>query len=162
MHVFPTTSLHMDLLDARLELRQHLMGEYEIQLKCSKIAHYNLMSKPNKLMARRVAVARHKTKIPYILSQTHAHKICHPLAIADTFSYFYSKLYNLKEDPHITSPTTRDIDLFLRSIALLSISEDQLNNLNSPFTKDEISCTFKSLPNGESPGPDGYANEYLK
>lgn len=96
MHFSPSVSLHKDLLDARLTLCLYLMNEYESQLKQSKVAHYHLMNNPSKLMARRVAAVRHKTKIPFLLFPTRSHKICNPQDIADAFSDYYSKLYNLK------------------------------------------------------------------
>lgn len=120
------------------------------------------MNKPSKLMARRVAAARYKIEIPYLLSPDQTHKISHPQDIADSFSDFYSKLYNLKDDPQVASPTIEDINSFLSSVHLPSISQAQLADLNSSFTEDEILRVIKSLPNGKAPGHDGYPNEYLK
>lgn len=77
---------HKDLLDARLKLHQHLMGEFENQLKKSKVAHCNLMNEPSKLMARRVAAVRHKTKIPFLQSHPLQYKISHLQKIANEFS----------------------------------------------------------------------------
>lgn len=158
----PSMTHHKELLDARLSLRQHLMADFESQLKKSKIRHYNLMNKPSKLMARRVAAVRCKTKIPFIYDQTSKHKILHPQEIADEFSKFYCKLYNLKDEVSSGIPSAAAIESFLDSIQLPSLSETQLVNLNVPFSESEITATIKSLPNGKSPGPDGFSNEYLK
>lgn len=72
-------------------LRQHLMTDYETQLKKSKIKHYNLMNKPSKLMAKRVAAVRHK-KIPFLFSHTQNHKLSHPQDISDEFGKFLSQI----------------------------------------------------------------------
>lgn len=54
----PSSTNHKEILDARLQLRQLLMGEYESQLKKTKICHYNFMNKPGKLMSRRPDIKR--------------------------------------------------------------------------------------------------------
>lgn len=59
-------------------------------------------------------------------------------------------------------PSAKEIDYFLGSINLPSLLVSQLQDLNSPFTETEIALPFKTLPNGKSPGPDGYSNEYIK
>lgn len=161
MKLSPSASLPKDLLDARLALRQHLMNEYGSQLKRSKVAPYNLMNKPSKLMAWIVA-ARHKTKIPFLLSPTRSHTIFNPQDIADAFSDYYSKLYNLKHDSHTDTPTAKQIDYFLESIKLRTLSEEHLLDLNFPVTEKKIAPVIMTLPNGKSPGPDGYSNEYIK
>lgn len=112
MQASPTASLHKDLLDARLALRQHLINEYENQLKRTKVAHYSLMNKPSRLMARRVAAVRHKTKIHFLFTPQQTHKIYNPQDIANAFSNFYSKLYNLKDDPHTPLPTSANTTPF--------------------------------------------------
>lgn len=151
-----------DLLDARLKLRQHLMFEFEAQIKYSKIKHYNLMNKPSKLMARRVAAARCKTRVPFLYSHARGHKLSHPQAISDEFGEFYSRLYNLKDDAHTTTPTSEAIASFLESVNLPALTTSQLRDFNAPFTEVEIARTIASLPNGKSPGPDGFSNEYFK
>lgn len=77
----PSVALHKDLLDARLKLCQ--MNEFETQLNKSKVTHYNLINKPSKLMYRRVAAVRHKTKIPFLLSHAQKHKLSHPQEISN-------------------------------------------------------------------------------
>lgn len=107
-------SLHKELLDARFGLRQLLMNEHESQLRKSRITYYNLMNKPSKLMARRVAAVRHKTKILFLISQSRDYKITNPKDIANEFSDFYSKLYNLKDNPQVKAPQSPFIIWFLK------------------------------------------------
>lgn len=114
--------------DARRNLGQHLLYEYEAQLKRFKITQYKLMNKPTK-------------------PRSHSQKITSPRDIANEFSEFYHKLYNLKDDPQLGNPPPQVIDSFLGSISIPSLSEAQLKDLNSPFTEQEIL---------------GYSNEYLK
>lgn len=56
------------------------------------------MNKRSKLMARTVAAMRNKTKMPFLMSQITGSKLVHPQEIANEFSDFYHRLYNLNED----------------------------------------------------------------
>lgn len=120
------------------------------------------MNKPSRIMARRVAAARTKTKIPYLVSQMHQHKITDPQEIANGFSKFYSKLYNLKDDPDVPTPSPSDIDDLLKNVNLPSLTDTQLAELNAPFAGEEIATVIMSLPVGKAPGPDGFSNEYYR
>lgn len=113
-------------------------------------------------MARRVAAVRNKIKNPYIYAHSANCRLSHPQAISDEFSDFYHKLYNRKDDPLLGIPSGAAIDSFLRSINLPSLSDTQLLQLNAPFSNEELDATIQSLPNGKSPGPDGFSNEYIK
>lgn len=120
------------------------------------------MNKPSRLMAKRVAASCQKTKIPFSYSHPLQHKLSHPQAISVAFSEFYCKLYNLKDDVALGIPSDTAIDLFLDSINLPSILDAHLESLNAPFSEQEIASVIQSLPNGNSQGPDGFSNEYLK
>lgn len=109
-------------------------------------------------MAKRVALVKGSSRIPHIISQSHQHKLHNPQAIADEFSSFYMKLYNLKADPSIHNPTPQEMDEFLSPLYLPTLSESQLTNLNAPISVEEICATIKSLPQGKAPGPDGFSN----
>lgn len=113
-------------------------------------------------MARRVVVARTKTKIPYLISQTHQHKIIDPREITNGFSEFYSKLYNLEKYPAVPPPSPSDIDDFLKTASLPSLTEAQLADLNATIDEEEIATVITSLPMGKAPGPDGFSNEYYR
>lgn len=49
---------------------------------------------------------------------------------------------------------------FLAKRHLPSLTDEQLQMLNAPFTGLEISKSIQSLPTGKAPGPDGMLNEY--
>lgn len=82
--------------------------------------------------------------------------------MANTFSAYYSSLYNLSSDPSTPQPNSQAIDAFLNSINHPSLSPTQQVQLSSPFTAAEIVDAIKSLPLHKSLGADGYSNEYFK
>lgn len=103
-----------------------------------------------------------KSKIPYMYHPTNNEKLQDPQAIANTFSCYYSSLYNIKEDSRNTQYTPESINQFLDCINLPSLCPSQLTNLNTPFTSSVISKAIHSLPNCKCPGPDGLIGEYYK
>jgi hypothetical protein len=42
------------------------------------------------------------------------------------------------------------------------VTEEQNNKLNKPIAKEEIDQVLQEMPNGKSPGPDGFTTEFLK
>lgn len=69
--------------------------------------------------------------------------LSNPLDIANEFSGFYAKLYNLTGAERVTSPNQRDITDFLATIHLPSISPTQLDSLSAPFSPEEILKVIK-------------------
>lgn len=55
-----------------------------------------------------------------------------------------------------------DINMFLENVSLPSISEEDKQYLNSPFTSKEILQAIMSLSSGKTPGLDGYCAEFYK
>lgn len=145
MQLTPFASFHKDLLDARLTLRQHLMNEFDTQLKRSRVTHYTLMNKLSRLMARKVAAVRHQLKIPFILSQTLPHKI-HPQDIVDKLREFINNLYNLRDDPQLGIQPASDIESFLSSLSLPSLDKSQLQSLKSLITEAESGLYLTENP----------------
>ncbi|XP_077334587.1 uncharacterized protein LOC143975928 [Lithobates pipiens] len=47
-------------------------------------------------------------------------------------------------------------------IRWIGVPGTHLDSMNSPFTTGEIESIITTLPNGKSPGPDGFSNEYFK
>lgn len=101
-------------------------------------------------------------KIPFLIRNSDNSTIFNPKEIANTFAEYYSSLYNLKEDPNTPQPSDDAIQTFLADLSLPSLSQSQLESLNSPITEPEIQKAIKTLPGGKSSGPDGLPNSYYK
>lgn len=128
-------------------------------MRANFYAHGN---RAGKLMAALIQKRKSKQKIPYILNPTQDNKMFHPRDIANAFKEYYRKLYNLKDDPSVKQPTDSNIENFLASLQLPTLSDEQLSTPNAPFTINEINHVISSLPNGKAPGPDGFFAEYYK
>lgn len=85
--------------------------------------YYRTGNKAGKILAYRIKGLRYKTKIPYILHPLSKHKLYHPQDIADTFSQYYSTLYNLKDDMNTPQPNTDAINTFLQQLDIPTLSQ---------------------------------------
>src|SRR3954467_14118426 len=50
----------------------------------------------------------------------------------------------------------------LQSLFHKNYSNEIFNELEAPFTVKEVKQVVDNLPNGKSPGPDGFDNEFFK
>jgi hypothetical protein len=65
--------------------------------------------------------------------------------------FIYKSLYSTKlENPD-------EMNNFLDRFQIPKLNQDQINNLNSPITPQEIEEVINSLPTKKSPGPDGFS-----
>lgn len=157
----PSHDLNRKLLTLRQELRSHLLVKYKNNLKKSRAQFYATSNKAGKLLSAKLKGQRIRDKIHSIMYPSTGESLQDPRDIANAFSTYYSSLYNLLPNPdmNLSSDT---INTFLNSIDLPTLTAEQITNLNSPFTAEEVSKTIDSLPLGKSPGPDGFINEYYK
>jgi hypothetical protein len=49
---------------------------------------------------------------------------------------------------------------FLDRYQVPKLNQDQINDLNSPFSPKEIEAVINSLPAKNSPGPDGFSSNF--
>jgi hypothetical protein len=53
-----------------------------------------------------------------------------------------------------------EMDNFLDRYQVPKLIQDQINDLNSPFSPKEIEAVINSLPAKHSPGPDGFSAKF--
>lgn len=158
----PSNLTSQQLTKLRYDLRLQLLEDFEKASKKLKMTYYATNNKAGKTLSHRIKGHRHKTKIPFILHPLTKHKLYHPQDIADTFSHYYSSLYNLKDDTNTVQPSTDAITSFLQHLDIPTLTQEHLQTLNRQFTIEEINKAIDSLPNNKSPGPDGFSGEYYK
>ena len=55
-----------------------------------------------------------------------------------------------------------EMDKFLENHNLLTLNQEEIENMNRPITSTEIETVIKSLPTNKNPGPDGFAGEFYQ
>ena len=53
-------------------------------------------------------------------------------------------------------------DKFLEKYNFPKLNQEEIENLNRPFTSTEIETVIKNLPTNKSPGPDGFTGEFCE
>ena len=67
---------------------------------------------------------------------------------------YYKQLYANKMD------NLEEMDKFLEKHNLLTLNQEEIENINRPITSTEIETVIKNLPTNKSPGPDGFTSEF--
>lgn len=158
----PQTPQTDKLLSLRQELKTLLLNSFDL-LQCKlKATTYSTSNNAGKRLAERLKGRGSKTKILQLIHPHTKLPLTDPQDIANAFRDYYSDLYNLNQDPQTPQPSLDVINQFLQSIHLPTLTGNQLETLNAPFTEQEIKVSINSLPNGKAPGPDGLTGEYYK
>ena len=55
-----------------------------------------------------------------------------------------------------------EMDKFLERYNLPKLNQEEIENMNRPITSNEIETVIKNLPTNESPGPDGFTDEFYQ
>ena len=69
---------------------------------------------------------------------------------------YYKQLYANKMD------NLEEMGIFLEKHNLLRLNEEEIDNINKPFTSTEIETVIKNLPANKNPGPDGFTGEFYQ
>lgn len=110
-------------------------------------------NKPGRLLANLTKETYNPVHIPKMKTQ-HEKMVNDTTDVNKVFREYYQKLY---EKLHDQKKEMTDI---LRKQDLPTLSESQLEALNSPITETNVQTTIIQLANNKSPGPDRYTAEF--
>jgi hypothetical protein len=79
-----------------------------------------------------------------------------PEEIQDIIRFYYKRLYLTKLE------NLDEMDNFLHRYQVPKLNQDQINNLNSPISPEEIEAVINSLPTKKGPGPDTFSAEFYQ
>lgn len=151
-----------ELMSLRLSLKNVLDRQSQRYLFMAKYKNYLYANKCGKALASLVRKTRTVNAVSKIKPD--------PLSGIETFDTkkiikcfktFYSELYNLNTGRR-DRILKEGIDEYLKDLRLPELTQDQLDQLSSPFTLKEITTAINSLKLGKSPGPDGFSAGYYK
>ena len=55
-----------------------------------------------------------------------------------------------------------EMDKFLERYKFPRLNQEEIENMNSPITRNEIETVIKNLPTNKSPGPDGFTGKFYQ
>lgn len=129
-----------------------------------KSLYYEQGDKSGRALARALKESQSSNNVHGI--KDHKGQLLHnPKDIADTFSNFYSKLYNIptqNRPTDITPDRDRAIKDYLYNSNLPTLQPDHISSLEEDITVDEVNAAIKALKPGKCPGPDGFTAQYYK
>lgn len=139
------TELQTKLLDRRLRFAAHKY--YECGNKCGRMLARALL---------KLCTSVHNLQSPM------GKPVHHTSKIASMFYDYYAALYNLDSACCHRDIANKQscIKAYLSSSGLPNLSPEQQADIEITISTIELLATVKSLPNGKSPGPDGFTKSY--
>lgn len=151
----PTEHNRNQLITARAKLNLKITNEIMQKMYFVKQNHYEFGNKPSKLLAHQLKKEQAERTIKAIRSKGNT-TYC-PKEINQSFQEYYKKLYKSQ-----SKYTQDELDHYLENIKTPILSESDQQNLNAPFTEQEILAVINSIPDNKSPGPDGFSVRLYK
>lgn len=122
-----------------------------------KQRYYEAGSKSTKLLSYRLRKEQADNSI-YKICNPQTKVIQHGIAdIQRSFVVFYKELYS---QPHVDNDL--QIEAFLNSLNIPTITEEQNGGLISEITAEELNAAITMLKANKSPGTDGFTSEWYK
>ena len=115
---------------------------------------FEKINKTDKALARLIKKKREKTQINRISNEKEV--TTGTAEIQWIMSDYYKQLYANKMD------NLEEMDKFLEMHNLLSLNQEEIENINRPITSTEIEAVIKNLPTNKSPGPDGFTGDFYQ
>ena len=131
----------------------------ETQKKCIflKQRYYETGGKSAKLLAYRLRKQQMENTVYKIKNPKTKVVETTTEKIQESFEIFYRELYSQPQAPDETQ-----IDSFLSSLELPSLSSSQSESLIQPISLKELTLAISKLKVGKSPGSDGFTSEWYK
>lgn len=144
---------------AKQELDDLLMEKVERNLRFLKQKYYEHGSGASRLLASQLRKQYSLTTVKKIKSgKSDKPFLYKPNEIAETFAGFYKDLLSDKDEER----DPEKIDNYLKSINIPTIDPTTAEFIDRPITREELEKAIKNLKNNNSPGSDGFTNEFYK
>ncbi|XP_063799964.1 msx2-interacting protein [Pseudophryne corroboree] len=151
------------LLMARKELDSLMSHRLKLEARKCRSRYFLWGNKPGKLLARALQAQRAASFISKVKSHTGTTQHT-TTEIAAAFRHYYTQLYNLRGPKEADPDLSRKASIaeFLREINFPTLTPEEVESLENPYTLAELEEAVKTTPNGRSPGPDGFSLAYYK
>ena len=116
---------------------------------------FEKINKIDKPLARLIKKKREKTQINRIRNER-GEVTTDTAEIQRIMRDYYKQLFANKMD------NLEKMDKFLEMHNLLSLNQEETENMNRPITSTEIETVIKNIPTNKSPGPDGFTGKFYQ
>ena len=151
-----TPSNLTNLTRLKYELNSILTQKAEFSLFRARQKYFEEGDKAGRLLTRHIKQREARSTIAAIRTEGGA-LTRDPREINKTFREFYATLYSSE-----AQVDQQETHAFLTSLALPTLSVDQVDLLDAAITREEIVDVIRGLPSSKAPGPDGFTAEFFK
>lgn len=131
--------------------------EVEKKFVFVKQKYYETGPKASKILARRLQKERNENTIFRIKDPDSGELLYSQEQLQRTFEKYYKTLYT-----QLPVEDAQQMDVFLTSLNLPTLSEEQNDILTAEITERELKGAISRLKPNKTPGPDGYSSEWYK
>lgn len=153
----PDPLVEAELNSTRSQINDLLGYRAKAALQRCRLTTYESGDKCGRILARAVKDLKMKTYIPHIKTITDT-KVSLPRQIANSFKEYYETLYSLPSVPRAQSR----MEAYVSSSQIPTLTPENIADLDSPITQEELTLALKSAKPDKAPGPDGLTLPYYK
>ena len=150
----PRLSRRKEILKIRAEINAKERKETIAKINKAKSWFFEKINKIDKPLARLIKKQREKNQVNKIRNEDG--EITDNTEIQRIIRDYSQQLYANKMD------NLEEMDKFLVKYNFPKLNQEEIENLNRPFTSTEIESVIRNLPANESPGPDSFTAEFYQ
>lgn len=152
----PTSQCKDQWLEAHKALDDHLLQQAEKKRFFLRQRYYIEGESSGHLLAS-IAKAQRGSSLITEIKTSGGDTVSDPRQILGEFHTFYRALYTSR-----FAKSAEDLNAFLDGLSFTTLSEEQVEFLDSPITLEEVGEAVAALQNNKSPGVDGLPLEIFK
>ena len=149
----PRMSRSKEIIKIRAEINAKETKQSIAKINIAKSWFFEKINKIDKLLARLIKKQREKNKIKKIRNEN-GEIATDNTEIQRIIKDYYQQLYANKMN------NLGEMDKFLAKHNFPKLNQEEIENLNRPFTSKEIETVIRNLPENRSPGPDSFTAEF--
>ena len=139
------------LCRSKADIEELLHEKTKATIFRTKCTWYEMGEKSSKYFLN-LEKRRYNAKVCTKLINDQDLEITDPKQIMKEYEKFYTKLYKADEK----------INFDIQNVTDIKLTNQQRDNIDHPFTKEEIAIALKDLKSNRTPGHDGWSPEFFK
>ena len=148
----PTASRRKEILKIRAEINEIETKKTVTKVNKTKSLFLEKIKKADKSLARLIKKNREKTQINRIRNEKEV--TTDTAEIQSTLKDYHKQLYANKMD------NLEEMDKFVERYNFPRLNWEEIENMNTQITSNEIETVMKNRPTNKSPGPGGFTGKF--